>query len=155
MQYFRFLMLVGLCFIAMLGCQRQPDKWQQNRRPTFPVGGAVVFEGSPVAGATVIFRSREHALSATALTSADGRFQLGTYDPQDGAPAGDYGVIIYKTTEHQPPRPPDLHPQADSPPLVVTHHLPARYRDIRTSGFTAAVSSKKPNEFRFELSKGK
>ena len=70
------------------GCQRQPDKWEQSRLPTVLVTGTVSLDGNPVEAATVIFHSEQHAVSATAITAANGHFTLRTYVPKDGAPPG-------------------------------------------------------------------
>jgi len=131
------------------GCQRQPDKWEQSRLPTVLVTGTVSLDGNPVEAATVIFHSEQHAVSATAITAANGHFTLRTYVPKDGAPPGEYTVSIEKVTENQ--KLPE-NPEAPLPPLEITYHLPKRYRSPKTSGLTAEVTEAGPNEFVFELS---
>lgn len=81
------LALVG--FVLLLGCSR--------RSGLNPVQGKVLWGGKPTPGARVIF----HPVSATpdlpqpsALVDENGSFRLGTRDPGDGAPAGEYKVTI-------------------------------------------------------------
>lgn len=131
------------------GCSRPPDKWEQARLRTLPTTGRVMLDGQPVSQATVIFRNDAVPTSPSALTSDDGSFKLQTYKPKDGAPVGTYAVSIAKTTETQS-LPAD--PEAALPPVEITHHLPKRYRDAKTSGFTAEVTEQGPNTFVLELS---
>lgn len=146
-QQFPRIFSVVLLVLAT-GCQKQPDEWERSRLPTLPVTGSVSLDGSPVAEATVIFHTDLHPISATALTTPDGTFQLRTYTPKDGAPAGEYTVTIEKVTEEQ--KIPD-NPEAPLPPIEITHHLPKKYRSPKTSGLTAEVTEAGPNEFVFEL----
>jgi hypothetical protein len=139
---------VGLVsFLA--GCGRTPDKWEQARLRTVPALGRVMLDGAEVSEATVIFWNEDVPSSPSALTGQDGTFYLRTYVPKDGAPIGTYVVSIEKTTES---RPPSENPEAPPPPVVITHHLPKKYRDAKTSGLTAEVTEAGPNEFLFELS---
>ena len=113
---------------------------------TIPATGRVMLDGKAVSEATVIFWNDAVPTSPSALTADDGSFHLRTYVPKDGAPAGAYAVSIDKTTEtRQPPK----DPEAPPPPLEITHHLPKRYRDAKTSGLTAEVTDKGPNVFVF------
>jgi hypothetical protein len=142
--------LVGTAVLCLAhGCSRPLDKWEKARLRTVPASGRVTLDGEPVSEATVILRSDAVPTSPSALTSQDGTFRLRTYVPKDGAPVGTYAVSIEKTTESQ--RLPD-DPEGLIPPAEITHHLPKRYRDAKTSGLTAEVTEQGPNEFLFELS---
>ena len=66
-----------------------------GRLATLPVTGTVTFRGQPVAGAAVNFLS-ETGPAAWGSTDQQGRFQLTTFDTNDGAAAGSYGVTISK-----------------------------------------------------------
>jgi hypothetical protein len=140
---------VATIFFVAQGCSRPPDKWEKARLRTAPASGRVVLDGEPVAEATVILWSDAVPTSPSALTAQDGTFHLRTYVPKDGAPVGTYAVSIDKTTENQPPL---KDPEAPPPPVEITHHLPKKYRDVKTSGLTAEVTEAGPNEFVFELS---
>lgn len=139
----------AVVLMVVVGCGRQPDKWERARLQTMPATGRITLDGQPVSRATIIFRNDTVPTSPSALTSDDGSFQLRTYLPKDGAPVGTYAVSIAKTTEIQPL---SEDPEAPAPPVKITHHLPRRYEDPKTSGFTAEVTERGPNEFVFELS---
>jgi hypothetical protein len=90
------------------------------------VSGQVLFEGNrpPPEGAFVVFKPvKEMPLlekmggNPRGTVAKDGRFKLTTRRPEDGAPAGDYEVII---TWHKP----EAGSSEDGPDL-----LKGRYRD--------------------------
>jgi hypothetical protein len=82
--------LVTLLTVVLTGCG--------GRGPT-PVQGVVRLEGTPVAGATVLFMpdGQPRGRPASGFTQSDGTFQLTTYRPDDGALPGTYRVVIQKT----------------------------------------------------------
>jgi hypothetical protein len=82
-----WLALVGL---VLIGCG--------GNGPS-PVRGVVTLEGTPVAGATVLFMPDAEAecRPASAFTSTDGTFRLTTYTENDGALPGKYRVLVQKT----------------------------------------------------------
>ncbi len=101
-----------------------------RRQPTHPVRGRVYFDGSPAAGAYVVFHRTEAAngrvLRADGLVDADGSFVLSTYTPNDGAPAGDYKVTVvwrqpFLNTSGRPGpnRLPNQYARAETTPLTI------------------------------------
>jgi hypothetical protein len=82
--------LVALLGVVLIGCG--------GKGPT-PVRGVVTLEGTPVAGATVLFMpdGQDEARPASGFTLSDGTFRLTTYRPDDGALAGKYRVLVQKT----------------------------------------------------------
>lgn len=69
------------------GCSRRPR--------VYPASGRVVFsDGSPLPGGRIELRSREHPYSARGRIERDGRFELTTFTPGDGALAGPHQVIV-------------------------------------------------------------
>jgi hypothetical protein len=85
----KFPMWALMGFALLVGCSRGP---RFN-----PVKGRVLWHGEPAAGARLIF----HPLAETpgvpkpsALVDENGYFHVGTYAPNDGAPAGEYIVTI-------------------------------------------------------------
>ena len=73
------------------------------RKPTIPVEGKVFWknEKTPAVGALVVFRPLADANPETwpegfprGRVGADGSFKLTSYLENDGAPAGEYGVLI-------------------------------------------------------------
>jgi hypothetical protein len=70
-----------------------------GRIPTYPVTGTVLVDGRPAEGAIVIFVPNSTSEAAErerpfGIADAQGRFNLMTFDPGDGAPAGEYKVLI-------------------------------------------------------------
>lgn len=142
----------GLVVVAT-GCWFQGD----GRQPRVPVTGSVVCEGMPVAGARVIFYPLAEGLPAAhGDTDAAGRFQLTTFDPQDGAVPGAYVALVTKTeTEgeltyeegeayfQRTGKPPPF-PQ-------VKNLLPAKYGSYDTSDLRCEVVPERTNEFPLQL----
>ena len=140
-----------LCAVVTAGCSRHfEDKWSRQWPARVPAGGTVTFEGRPIDGATVVFvTSREGRFyNAIGQTDSTGRFVLQTFRPRDGAVPGMHKVQIEKHTFSE--KPADLPAHANFTP-VETSHLPKKYRNPETSGLTAEVSEKGPNEFTFSI----
>ena len=81
---------VALLGVVLIGC---------GGRGTTPVRGVITLEGTPVAGATVLFMpdGQDGCRPASGFTSSDGTFRLTTFKPNDGALPGNYRVLIQKT----------------------------------------------------------
>ena len=61
----------------------------------FPVSGSVTYkDGKPVTAGLVIFEPVSQKISARGEIQADGSFQLGSHRDDDGAPEGEYKVLI-------------------------------------------------------------
>jgi len=93
---------------------------------------------APVEGATVVFIPQSHQYAAAGTTDTQGRFQLRTFEENDGAVAGSYQVTVKKfyfvdNVEYQ--------------------SLPIRYANGAKSGLTAEVRSDNKNQFEFHLKK--
>ena len=74
--------------LPVLGCG-------ESQIPTYPVSGTVVFEdGSPARTGTVELESLDHKLTAAGTIREDGSFELGTYESNDGACAGQHRAIV-------------------------------------------------------------
>lgn len=105
--------------------QPKPHQYVLKRVELAKITGRVVFNGQPLAKATVIFRSKQGA-AGRGVTGAEGIFVLRTAG-QPGLVPGAYTVTISKD------------------------ELPRKYANQRTSPLTARVSTGGPNEFNFEL----
>lgn len=83
------IFLLCLAGIATLsGCS-------DGRPALYPAQGTVVFSsGGPVRNATIEFVPNAAGPSPRGRIDAKGRFSLGTYETNDGAPAGDYRVVV-------------------------------------------------------------
>ena len=83
------------CLGHVLGCT------PSHERSVFPVKGQVFVRSQPAAGARVILRPMENANPEEwtagyprGMVADDGSFQVSTYGSDDGAPAGDYVVLV-------------------------------------------------------------
>jgi hypothetical protein len=113
----------------------------------YPVSGIVTVDGHPAEGATVVFCPVNGSPEAMkqrpfSQTDANGKYELKTFQPGDGAPAGDYKVTIrWLAFSNQGGPPPD--------------RLGNRYWDPEKTPLTAKVV-KGSNDLPFQLStKGK
>lgn len=88
-------LLFSIFIAASLGVGCADD---DGRLETYPVQGQVIINGQPAAGCTVAFVPNDPKLRGQIMPGgkADetGSFSLTTYETDDGAPAGEYGVTI-------------------------------------------------------------
>jgi hypothetical protein len=102
---------------------------------TYPVHGKLVWkDGAPateLAGSNVTFESTDQKTSAVGSIQPDGSFQLTTTKTNDGAPAGDYKVLIMLVG--RPLVPGDDTRMAPGP-------IDSRYSEISTTNLTAKVT---------------
>jgi hypothetical protein len=87
--------VVGLLLMAAAGCAKQDP----NRLPVFPTKGQVTFQGRPAAGALVVLHPKvatpqNESIRPRAYVKEDGTFELSSYESSDGAPVGDYAVVL-------------------------------------------------------------
>jgi hypothetical protein len=131
---------IVISIVSLNGCGRAPDKWEAKRPKTHAVRGLVLWDGVAEPGVTVAFDSREHNLTAVGVTDTSGQFTLKTYEPGDGAVAGEHAIRLEKTVMVI-----EGAPDANLPPSyrVVT---PKKYADTSTSGLTATVVAEGPND---------
>jgi hypothetical protein len=113
-----------------------------------PVRGQVFFQDKPAEGATVVFQPADasdlNAPKPSGVVGADGSFTLSTFAAGDGAPAGDYIVVITWFPKDAKP---------DPATGEVKNRLPDVYGSRPTSMLRAKVSEG-PNELQpFKLTK--
>jgi hypothetical protein len=135
------VIVLATTLLTFAGCSSRPDKWAAKRPKTYPAKGRVLWDGKPEEGIVVSLDSKVHNVSASAITDSTGAFKLKTYKTGDGAVAGEHAVRLEKRIVKDP--------QA----LIVVEVviLPKKYADPQTSGLTATVVEKGPNEFTFEV----
>ena len=124
-----------------------------NHVPTYRASGLVRFsDGQPVRFGIIEFHSEAGGPSPHAKLNEDGRFDLGTFTSDDGAPAGAYRVII---VQHF-----DVPASASNPHLssrtVIAHeetHGDARvakqFSERTSTPLRAKVEADGKNEFEF------
>jgi hypothetical protein len=128
---------------------------------TYPVSGTVRFDdGQPVRIGFIEFRCRDTGRSARARLDEAGAFSLGSFAAADGAPAGNYQIIIVQYFTPPPPGHVHSHPDHDGnddDALHGAHHHdahPDARVDVKFSSFSstplhAMVRKADDNKFNF------
>jgi hypothetical protein len=112
-----------------------------------PAGGVVRFAGKPLVGARVIFNPAS-GRPATGTTDAEGRFQLSTLRPGDGAMLGPHRVAVIGPRDGFERMP---GPGEAPAPAAPAGGLPKRYSTPETSGLEFEVQPDTKNDFVLEL----
>jgi hypothetical protein len=82
--------------VLLVGCEKN-----DGRVEVYPVSGTVLVDDRPAEGAKVVFYPLSEELKQPgmpvpyAFTGPDGGFRLRSYDPEDGAPAGEFNVSVF------------------------------------------------------------
>lgn len=141
------VLLLSLMLIA--GCQDPPGP---KMKPVVPVSGKVQVKDQPAAGAMVMFHplpiqpGRFDMIRSRGTVTADGTFQLTTYNTNDGAPEGEYAVTVYWPGKRVGP--PDPNDEiSDLPP----DQLGLRYSDPARTPLRATVAAPNAQLNPFEL----
>jgi len=108
-----------------------------------------MLDGQPLSGATVVLQSDQQGPAASAITDADGKFRLTTYDPLDGAPAGEYHAVVLQYEEIAPP--PGYDPETSAPLKPPKLISPVQYSDFTQSGLKAHITEEGENFLEFNL----
>ena len=88
-----------------------------------------------------MFAPQDHQYAAVGQTDSNGRFELQTFEPQDGAVPGQYKIAVTKFEVIDLP----------NGGIKVTFFLPGMYRDPASSGLTAVVPPEGTNDLKLEL----
>jgi hypothetical protein len=151
-------------FVATaLGCSKGGDA-AANRVGTHQVTGKVTYKGQPVAGAHVSFHPKSgQGPGAFGRTDAEGAFALQTYEPGDGAAAGEYVVTVQKieTPAASSASGEDLFRQMEEKSKSGQQPadgsgepkslLPEKYGSPESSDLKAVVPGTDPQAFEFDL----
>jgi hypothetical protein len=147
MRILKFIGWLSLA-IAICGCggSGHPDTVQAT--------GIVTYNGEPVSGAKVVFAAAS-LQPATGTTDSNGRFELSTFDTNDGAVPGQFAVTVTKTKSVGGMTADEEHAalaagrKVEAPKTV--DELPVRYKSAETSKLTAEVTPDGDNDFTFPL----
>ncbi len=128
---FAVLAVATLLLAGVPGCGSGKPSWEH----VFTTTGSLTFNGQPIEGAVLVFTPKDESIPSTvrpmARTDASGHFEVGTYDIADGAPEGDYDVVVTWT-------PLVKHAGGASPG---PNRLPPRYASTATSKLTVHINS--------------
>src|SRR5262249_17258713 len=107
--------------------------------------GQILFDGKPVVGATIFLHPADGKEPPfprpRAVTAQDGKFVLGTYRGDDGAPAGEYTLTVQWFCKVQG--------RGDA----LTNVLPGRYGAAATSGLKVRIENGDNNLPPFKLTR--
>jgi hypothetical protein len=130
----RSIVLFALALAFITGCGKD-----DGRVKVYPVSGKVLANGAPAEGAKVTFYPVAEELKQPgmpipyATVDAQGAYQLRSYDPGDGAPAGEFNVTVFW------PSPMPANARHESESLGSQDRLGERYLNPLTSGLKATV----------------
>lgn len=108
--------------LALGACSSTADT-RPARQPTH---GKVTYNGQPAGGALVMLwpvpvkKDDYKQVKPQGIAAADGTFKLISYDPDDGAPAGEYAVTVRWSGPGAPPGPDLLKDRYSDPNKPVT-----------------------------------
>lgn len=121
-----------------------------KRSANVQVAGRVAMAGKPLSEGRVLFQNNESGIALFANIQNDGTYRVKTYK-DDGLPPGSYQVAI------QPPSP----IASQSPGKIILRPnmggelhaspIPARYREVATSGLKITVQVSGNPSFDFDL----
>ena len=146
-KIFRALSLAGLVWLA--GCSSE-DEWSAKRPKVFPASGTITLDGNPLEGATIIYHSQAHNISAQGISDANGKYVLTSFNQDDGAAEGEHKVVVSKFAYEEKKTKYDS-AEEKSVALIPKDLLPKRYATPDTTPLTASVSSSGPNNATLEL----
>lgn len=123
-----------------------------------PATGKITMGGSPLAGATVLFRPNGQGFAASAVSEEDGSFVLRT-GPQEGAVVGNYMVTVTKKViadtqaqKFDPGEDSEHHEYKEGDTIQSSvNELDAKYASPKTSGLKAEIPSGGTSELLIEL----
>lgn len=146
--------LAGLTLLVTAGCGGSGD----SNPPTYPVSGVVTYQGAPVEGATVAFSTiTEPIQSSSGVTDSEGRYQLSTFNADDGAQPGNYKIRVFKYERSEAPASPAseaeyVPPAENEVPRQPKNLLPDTYFNIaRTPLEFTVTESDSPQTYDIEL----
>ncbi len=130
MHPIRFRRYFGVFFLfSVVACSSKD-------RPV-PQKGVVTLDGKPLAGYTVTFASTQDMRPAWGTTDEEGRFELTTYNPGDGALRGEYKVVLTSPTAFGPQKGGPKLPDAKSSQKVRPIHV--NYQSVQKTPLTRVV----------------
>jgi hypothetical protein len=125
-----FVFGITVCW-ALVGCGKSKQPWEV----VHPVSGTVNYQGKPLSDARITLIPKDPEIPSsvrpTATSGEDGTFIVGTYSTDDGAPAGEYKVIVVRF------------------PVIVTasnatsgpNNLPPKYSNASTTDLSVTVEA--------------
>jgi hypothetical protein len=137
--------------IAAMGCGGPVD----GRPARVAFQARISLGGSPVDGAVVVLSPRGDGDAASGITDAGGIVTFSTFGAQDGVVPGRYGVSVMKTLMVEVPTISPDDPAYDPATAGLAPKpkdlLPARYKNVSTSGLAIVVDAATKVPFEIDL----
>lgn len=138
------VLLIGCVALCSAGCG-------DGRIARYPVQGSVSVDGKPATGAIVIFcpvnaTGELEKLRPMGTADSAGNFTLMTIDPEDGAPVGDYKVLVKWPAPASQAETRDGRPGALGP-----DRLKGKYYNLDTTPLAAKIEPKSNELAPFQL----
>jgi hypothetical protein len=132
--------------VALAGCG-------SDRLALYDVTGKVLVDGQPAEGAIIIFYPVDASEQLAALrpagkATASGDFELTTYEPADGAPAGQFKVLVKWPSPTPNADPRDARPGAAN---KGPDRLKGKYYNIDSTPLAATIEEQSNELAPFEL----
>jgi hypothetical protein len=144
MSLLRTFLFATVCIIVA-GCSDGGPKVAR-------VVGTITYDGEPLSGATVVFSPDSGARMGNGGTDGQGRYDIGTYEIDDGAILGKHRVAIVKRGPRRlPPEGTPGRGMLGGPSLAGLPLIAEKYLQTETSGLTADVENRRKNVIDFEL----
>jgi hypothetical protein len=142
----RALVILGL---ACAGCSNQLGT--AETLSTVPVSGTLTYQGQPLESFRVSFYPEQGDRASSGLTDASGKFTIGTNKEGDGAPVGNYRVVVAfappTADDNTADMPIDDPSKLPKPKIKV----PAKYSNPEKSGLTQEVPKGGLTDLKIEL----
>lgn len=137
--------LIALSVSLVQGCGSQ----KKGEHPVYPVSGQVLYKGKPLPDAFVMLVPETKNLpGAYAKTDQDGRFQTTTYNPKDGAVAGNFKVVVQKSIV---PTTEEISDPKVGAKIKIASAIPLKYSNPNLSKLSANVTQQGPNDLTISL----
>lgn len=135
----RSLLAIALMSVLVCGC----GSGVKSRPPMAKVKGVVKYKGNPVANAMVNFSTEGAPRMASGMTDDQGRFQLTTYETNDGAPVGTHKVTVTRIEATAGPAKMSAMDLASKgpPPPPKGGVIPMKYADLKTTPLVSTVDA--------------
>lgn len=90
--------VAGFLFVFLASCTPSPPTLEKV--PCHPANGSLSIGGKHAKGATIILVPKNEPPGSKvprprATVGEDGKFALSTFGKEDGAPPGEYGIIVF------------------------------------------------------------
>ncbi len=154
----RFCLLLPVGLLLLLGAVGCTPESRREGPELAKVTGSITLDGEPLAGAHIRFSPETKGPAAFGVSDERGRYELRTYEPDDGAVPGKYGISITKEVtqggmefESEAAKDAYVKENGEPPARETTNTVPEKYSSKKTSELTAEITLAKKNRIDLPL----